>query len=191
MVKFAERELEDYLWNNPDSLGKLLHTSGINGHEFVKLGRQVKCRSGIIDLLFYSFTTVYVVELKAVMADTSAMGQVNRYATQLCREIGITRIKPMGDVSYSDLYDFIKEDVSIETILVAPGFDDKVASASSSTMHLVVADKTDSGFNLCMDGTYRRYTSNADLIDALKPFCDNIARVAQQKKAFYQNRATR
>ena len=190
-MKFAERELEDYIWENPGSLGKLLHPSGINGHEFIKLGRQVKCRSGIIDLLFYSFTTVYVVELKAVMADTFAMGQVNRYATQLHDEISIIRIRPTGDVSCSELYDFIKEDVSIETILVAPGFDDKVSSASSSTMHLVAADKTDSGFNLCMDGICRRYTSNADLVDALKPFYDNIVKVAQQKKAFYQSRVMR
>lgn len=190
-MKFAERDLEDYIWENPDSLGRLLHTSGVNGHKFVKLGRQVKCRSGIIDLLFYSFTTVYVVELKSVMANTSAMGQVNRYATQLRGEICITRIKPIGDVSYSDLYDFIKEDVSIETILVAPSFDDMVASASSDTMHLIAASKTDLGFDLRFDGTYRGYTSNADLTVAIKPFCDNIVKVAQEKKVFYQRRAKR
>lgn len=80
-MKFLERELEDYLWENPD---EYYNGSG----EFRWCGRQVQVASGILDLLGLEYTndgyfSLHLIELKADNLRPSHVAQVCRYAADL------------------------------------------------------------------------------------------------------------
>lgn len=74
-VSLCERDIEDYLYRNPDVVG-------VNGwwiERWVK--RQYAVPSGIIDLIGLTYGGDYVVvEVKNVAIDSSALAQVSRYA---------------------------------------------------------------------------------------------------------------
>jgi len=79
-MNFTEKELEDWLYENPNEF--------LPGREFHWCGRQVRVASGIIDLLGFEKIeshdySIHVVELKAEPAKSEHLTQVCRYAADI------------------------------------------------------------------------------------------------------------
>jgi len=77
-VDLKERDIEDYLWNNPSvvKFGEIIVDRW--------LARQYEVPSGIIDLLGTTVDHEFVVvEVKNVAVDASALTQVSRYARDI------------------------------------------------------------------------------------------------------------
>lgn len=70
MVEISERELEDFVCENPEEVF-------FRGTEII--GRQVKLKHGILDILAWNGEGTYVIELKARPLKEKDIGQVLRY----------------------------------------------------------------------------------------------------------------
>lgn len=81
--KLSERDIEDYLWNNPN----LVSYIATDGHRMTVdrwIARQLVVPSGIIDLFGVLNTGwAVVVELKIVPLDGRVFSQVSRYANDI------------------------------------------------------------------------------------------------------------
>lgn len=74
-VQLAERDIEDWLWDNPTDLD-------LPGGEYIErwIGRQYKVPSGIIDLIgITNEDDCVIVEIKNKEIDAEALAQVKRY----------------------------------------------------------------------------------------------------------------
>lgn len=77
-VQLAEKDIEDWLWENPGALQILDH------YPIEKwIGRQVKLPSGIADLIGIFENAIVVVEVKNVELTAEALTQVCRYAADI------------------------------------------------------------------------------------------------------------
>lgn len=81
MADFTEKQLEDWLTENwATEHSKALFPYMPESLRPVELvGRQVRCKSGTIDLLAFSLRTFLVIELKSTTADERVIEQVMRY----------------------------------------------------------------------------------------------------------------
>lgn len=118
MTPWLEKDLEDYVVSHLNDVFGLI----IDNPHVTLLGRQVRCRYGIIDLLAYQDSTLFIVELKAVKADDNTAGQLQRY----CRAIQHAPLPDRFSLEFLDLYPVLY-DFPISLIAIAPAFTDKAA----------------------------------------------------------------
>lgn len=122
-MEFKEKELEDWLYEEPDALG-------LDGLGWI--GRQVTVESGIIDLIGiieadcpYIKDTVVIVELKAVPLTGDAILQVCRYAIDVRMVFGgLCHIKKIV-ISVGDIPDKLQmsaDECQVELRSVRPHF---------------------------------------------------------------------
>ena len=134
MAKWLERELEDYVIANFDDVFCYIdemHTAAV-------LGRQVHCRYGIIDLLAYQESTLFIFEFKAVRADDNVAGQLARYR----RAINDVSLPAEWDIDMLNRYPLLV-DFPIYTVALAPSFTDRALHGIDSCIE---ATKTPHGF---------------------------------------------
>lgn len=170
MVKFAERELEDYAEAN---LGKLSASILWSDAKIMDmLGRQVPCAFGRIDMLASHLYTIYVIEFKAVKATEKELGQVMRY----CSIVEYT-LDPYKHMSFANFDTLGAETIwNVCPVLVAPGFSDNLFSTNCMLIH---AEKDGNGF--AFNRAYRTGMSqvfklqNAKLSEAILPFEKQVA----------------
>lgn len=125
--EWKEKDLEDYIHENPKELFEVIFPFGTGDSEIGLLGRQVECAHGIIDLMYYvtlpaaCFPTVhvYILELKAVPANRKTIEQVLRYR-QALKNVNFYMLMGMEEVE--DLPDDIYDFVHFEPVIVAPSF---------------------------------------------------------------------
>lgn len=83
-VSLSEKDIEDYLFDNPESVSFYAERDGYNFRVARWIGRQVCVPSGIIDLLGVTEQGVtVVVEVKLGAIDGKAISQCARYAEDL------------------------------------------------------------------------------------------------------------
>lgn len=156
MLKWKEKELEDFIEANPLVLFPIYFEGSHEHLEVVVLGRQIRCRYGIIDLLIGSYWrhqdipmfTVTVVELKAVTANQRTVEQVLRYMSAI-EQINYYKFVPRDD--FMDYAHEIEHFVTVESMIVAPKFDESITWYPSR----IEATKTASGFDFDFDRRVR------------------------------------
>jgi hypothetical protein len=167
MNEWLEKELEDYIAQNPLELERLIFGGN---YEISVLGRQVHCQSGIIDVLMWArnwrFSYVLVVECKAKHEKGLAVEQVARY---------------VAAVEDASLYDNLPEDaipnqtkgragwmqhIKLNTIpvIVAPSFDSTLTATYAGV--LLSAIRTTDGFALGRKDNLLRQPTQ-DKLDAI------------------------
>lgn len=170
MTPWLEKELEDYIVENPRALGKLIFGIDI---EISTLGRQVRCQYGIIDALIWgrneNFSTVVVVECKAKHEKGWAVEQVSRYIAA----INDARIyDDLPDDAFPDWgneYHGWMRHIEIRTIpaIVAPSFNPKLMATYTGI--LISAQQTDTGFAFTREDGNIRPPAQKQLDLALLP----------------------
>ncbi len=79
MITWNEKDIEDYLFDNP-----WIFKFGYGDYPFKWVARQYSLPSGKLDLLGKTDSEIFfVVEIKNVTPDSSAIAQVCRYATDI------------------------------------------------------------------------------------------------------------
>ena len=178
MNSWRESELEDYLASNSEGLRQAMfaHSAYRDDKKLEYLGRQIRCNAGIIDLLFHSWLTLYVVELKAVKATSKDLGQVLRYSQYVSDNLHSLVSLPYPTRLNGAIYRFIDEScVQVESVIIAPSFD-----ASATTMlgvKTLLATQTANEFEIKVHGDYTPSFDDQGLHRALAPF----AAVVQQE----------
>lgn len=181
--EWRERELEDYVVADIGRfLGSLRVGGDISAFEVGIIGRQVKCRYGVIDLLVYStridtpmpFFTVSLLEFKSVQADKKTVEQVMRYMTAI-EQIGIYDAVPDDD--FFDYAHMVDSYIYFESMIVAPSFSEAIKWYPNR----VLATYNGSGFDFAFDkgikGTRR---DNDELQTALMPIIKRATQSARQ-----------
>ena len=150
-MNFTEKELEDYIWQDQSCLNDVLYYPVASPlcDAISKLGRQVRCETGIIDLVLQAHTVVYVVELKATRAGTKEIGQLSRYADYVSR--ALFNICPRNSNGEYAKYLYMRDCIECHKVLIAPDFDDIVIGCANDKCHLVTVDKTNGGFSFSAD----------------------------------------
>ncbi len=168
-MKFAERELEDYIWENPDSLKHLMHFAKTekSPKPVIRLGRQVRCDAGIIDLLFMNYTDIYIIELKNGRAGDKEFGQLSRYSEHVRQQIYHTHL--FGDDGNISKYVGMWSDIRINRMLIATCFDDLLEWAEHETNHLIKVAKVEDRFEFSPVWTPHFYPTG-ELQTVLAPF---------------------
>lgn len=152
-MEWQEKELEDYVASNPPELIGLLSCSTLE-----LMGRQVKCHTGIIDLMFASGLGLYIVEVKAVCADEKAVGQVVRYveAIKMATEKTFWKYVP----SPEDKAHLIDEIFPPVPVIIAPSFTQAAVDAIAPTGWPIEARREGGGFTLHPSSCRHRYGNN-------------------------------
>lgn len=125
-IIYDEKDIEDWLFNNPDQIYLL-------GHKVEKwIARQYKVPSGVIDLLGYmgcagNNPIFAVVEVKNVSVDSSALAQVSRYEGDIRRAIGDLPSK-IGEWYQPNIY----------KIIIAPGDVDNKVMFEADAMNVMI-----------------------------------------------------
>jgi len=165
---FAERELEDYIWRDPYCLKDYMHHALVDEYAkpIVKLGRQVKCGTGIIDLLFQNHTDLYIIELKNKRAGDREFGQLARYADHVSRRVSYMSV---GSVATNRMYGYMQDCIEVHKVLIATEFDDIIVGSISNTCHLIQVEKINDVFAFSSAWSNRTSMTN-DLQNALLPF---------------------
>lgn len=116
-MEFCERELEDWLYANPEAIGV---------EEWI--GRQLLLPSGILDLVGITDVDcpgyLLLVELKSVPLKSSAITQVCRYAADLEKLPGVVEVSKLciGTGQVSDELLYAAQAVDVELRSVEPSF---------------------------------------------------------------------
>jgi hypothetical protein len=157
MNNWLEKELEDYIVANPDSLRHLLYYGADDKEERIDvLGRQVRCDAGIIDILLWVHSPyhhfVWVVECKAVHETGRVVEQVQRY------------VDAVKHAEYE--FEYFDGELYVSPLIIAPSFSKQFAETYNHK--LVKAQKTDYGFELSTANDYRKQ-GNSHLLDVLRP----------------------
>lgn len=106
-IKFTERDVEDYIFQNPECIRTSWHGRVVGWSH-----RQLAMPSGILDLLgAFETGDIVVAEIKNVPASSSAITQVSRYADDLYQILGRAGLK---------------HPQRIIPVIVAPDYSDKV-----------------------------------------------------------------
>jgi len=165
---WLEKELEDAIAHNPTIL------FGGSGESIRLLGRQVRCRTGIIDLLFSQGATLLIVETKAVKATEKTIGQVARYREAI-KEATDEALNTYATQRQKEnlLWPGKIEKPEPICLVVAPAFDQDAINALATMGHAIVAEKVEDGlFNLFYHDRNYRFDrdSDATLIPLLKDY---------------------
>lgn len=190
--EWYESELEDWVWGNLESIAEQCLIPDLFSyaytHPILRLGRQVRCQTGIIDILASCFTGVFAIELKATKAGTKELGQVTRYAENIEKALcgpSISKVLPnCGD------YYYLHSDVIVYKVLIAPSFDDCLYGAKNDTTSLLIANKTEDGFKLSPLYRDESIYVDSDIVTALTPFVQLMDDLGGQKRAFDRQRQT-
>lgn len=126
MITCNEKDIEDWLWENPESIN-------IYGNKVEKwIARQFKVPSGVIDLLGYMRCAgknplFAIVEIKNVRVDSCALAQISRYEADIRQSI--------GSLPY-----IIEEwyEPNIYKIIVAPGDFDNSVMFEANAMNVII-----------------------------------------------------
>lgn len=187
--QWLERELENWVVANPHEIGRGMHEVSVNKQPFVYLGRQIKCTVGIVDLLFHSSRTLFVVELKAVRATAKDLGQVLRYTNYIEDYLFDFVSHPYPSQLNAMVYEFAKSMVEISPVLIAPDFDHMAAALPY--VHTLQATKTDDGFEIEPVWKHDPAFGDSELRQALAPFAKLIQRETLEKARFDAERDAR
>ena len=185
-TQWSERQLEDWLVNDPTMI---LDAALGRGHDRSKvrlLGRQVRCRTGIMDLLISHDATLFIVELKAVKATEETIGQVTRYRENILHTIGSGIIKYATDdqcerFAYTDGPD--SKDVMC--IIIAPSFTPQAVN-TCAFIGFPIQVSTDSYGNFYLDPADFSLSSrdeNENLDSILKDFYLDYLRITEARLA--------
>jgi hypothetical protein len=156
MSDWKEKELEDYIVANPFELFADYEIVPLS-LQIRLLGRQVRCKYGIIDLLYClssaeewrAYPHIYILELKAVQADKKTVEQMERYKAAV-NDIDLYKYVPPGDfLHYAHMIDNF---MTINTMIVAPSFHESIRWFEIQKL----TDRTDAGF------TFRKAESSPD-----------------------------
>jgi hypothetical protein len=169
MSEWKEKELEDYVVDHLDDVFSLITE---NPHVTL-LGRQVRCRYGIIDILAFQGSTLFVIELKAVKADDNTAGQLQRYRHAIDR-VGLPEHFTLELLdTFPILCDF-----PISLVVIAPAFTDKAVYGVDLCFK---ATKTDTGFAFAWEhGPKGDKKASATLMSTLRPYFDSLLHTQQQ-----------
>jgi len=190
-MNFREKELEDYIWQDPVRLSEVMipRSKDAAPAELVRLGRQVRCGTGIIDLLFYSFTTVYVVELKSVKATTQSLGQLARYGLHIEQALSHIESRRLG-LSGAPFIDYLTcrfENFRVQSVLIAPDFDEDVLAVNSEYFQTILASKQNDTYILswATHGNFTKTKNNDEALHiALMPYMENMLRLSEKRRLF-------
>lgn len=181
--EWLERELEEFVAADLYRFfGGMRSGSNIKDWELGIVGRQLRCRFGIIDLLVYSVHrdipipvyTITIVEFKAVQAEKKVVEQVMRYKAAL-DEIDIYEAVPSE--SFYDYAHMIDSYFFVETMIVAPSFSD----ATKWYPNRVIANRNENGFDFSFDeGAKGTRHDNRELQTALRPLIVRATESARQ-----------
>lgn len=180
--EWLERELEDCLVDDPYILFTGYYEGDRENKEVGLLGRQIKCRYGIIDLLFYSCLrstsipvyTVTLVELKAVQANHRTVEQVMRYMAAI-EQIGFYAAVPSDH--FAEYGHMVDSFIHFESVIVAPSFDDSISWFPNK----IIVEKTDGMFEFTQPWEVKgTYEDNDPLRTALSPLFPRVAESARQ-----------
>jgi len=177
MTTWLEKELEDYIVANPESLRHALYYGTDPEEQIEVLGRQVRCDAGIIDILIWVHSPhhhfVWVVECKAVHETGRVVEQVQRY---------------VDAVKHADYeYEYYDGELHVAPLIIAPSFGKQFAETYNH--RLVAARKTTNGFELSVANDYRK-NGNRQLLDALRPALERAsldAKVEEIKSRLRRN----
>lgn len=184
--EWLEKELEDYIWANPNVLGSTKWHWDWPILNLKPLGRQIKCSTGRIDLLFFDKSDLFVVELKAVKASSKDLGQVTRYSENITNVLSVYHA--WNHVSdFTTYLAFKAEYVRIHKVLIAPEFDSNLAGANSNDTHLLLASKSRNGF--LFSEFIAAPGDDTELSISLEAFVKNIGHISMEIAAIAeQNR---
>lgn len=161
---WLERELEDFIWDNPESVADLIDdefTRFRKSFEFVKLGRQVPCPGGVIDLIFACANQINIVELKAVRASMDALGQVSRYKMWVKQYIDHCCAHDLYGFSRKEDKEILRhwmEEISrLRIAIIAPSFDRDIMKVHREEVTLIRTEKYEGRFLFSAVGTAGSY----------------------------------
>lgn len=114
--KLTEKDIEDFLWENPGVVSSPRFTVKKWTH------RQLSLPSGRLDLMgITDRNNVVVVEVKNVPVNSSAITQVSRYSYDIRQILGIAEAKKHSSLSWDGT-----SDIYVVPVIVAPSFSDQI-----------------------------------------------------------------
>lgn len=174
-MNWNEKQLEDYAVENWDQVFNCVDP----GRKSTVIGRQIPCRHGIIDLLAYRGEALYIVEFKAVKADDTVAGQLQRYRRAVeglfypdAVTLGMIAALEAGRIT--------------QTIVVAPSFTKRAMYGVDFCIRafpvIDIEGKESAGFGF-EPAHYCGTTKNTDaqLQEALTPYFRSVLQTEQTK----------
>lgn len=178
-MKFLEKELEDYICDNPQSLAPFAFDAlGPKNAPITILGRQVTTPCGIIDIIFSTGLHLFIAELKAHKAGDKELGQLSRYHDYVTNYL--YHLNPLQSEETWP-YIYALSDVTVHKVLIATSFDNLVSYTSRGNCHLIAAKKHGNGFAFSGIHKWVSIADNAKLEKTLTPFGQYVASLGHEK----------
>ena len=151
MRKWSEKELEDYICENPQCLHDAMSEIFGGACDPIQIvGRQVPSAYGIMDLLVHVDGRLVIVELKATRAGDGAVGQLARYRENIinvCDKFSLMH----ADFQRYDPPFFPEISNCISYCLIAPAFDKNALRALGHWGRGLIVEKVNEHFVFSLD----------------------------------------